>query len=1274
MAVNTKDLLTLIRNAEANGDYNIAIKKGTGRGENLDLTTITVGQVRALQRSRKKEHGTPMGAYQITDKTLDYLVASRGFDNGQLFDEATQDAMAYALLERRGLDRYYNNEISDEEFLNQVATEWAGIPDITNKSVWEGIAGNRSQVPVEDVIAALPKRKDKKPDPLRVQLAKNEMDQLTDYESTLPDLDPSMYRGDGSRKSSSGYLGSQKNKTTGQAMTEYTIGVQINGEEVEIPSMVPGLTDKELDAIKSGKVLDSVAVKAKAHAEKRINEGKNPFYQDGEEYTDYASAMDQRLAEVSTPKRSAKFPEINVETEPVPSAFMPQLSETKKATATRPASEIYADSFVTQGVEALKDIMAPASDDGLRYVSTPARNLVDETYKPESDYDRWFQEYYQNYKNKRTEELAGGVRAAAGGLTFQLADEMEALLRASVKEEGSYEEELAIIREQQDRYELLNPGKALALEGAGALPTGYGLSAGLTRLGVKSPVLQAGFEGFSYGAGSGDTFEQRVQFATVGTVAGMSVGKLIDMATTPSPAGGLRTKADEISDESLPVENQAANLDIEKAIDNEVYKEVDTPRYTRKPLSEAATFGELYDGVKQAVSDFYDDKLTGLSDRIIRRVSQEVGGRIQRADQSALFIVGKELDSMSKELVPVIKIINESEKAKGTMLDYAAGKMFTDKEIFQFNAIARKMTPAARKKYRTNLQAKSRDRLQEALGDELSTEHLAVLNRYLAYSAKKNDELNLNVFGARFDDNSNAANYLTFLHTRNRAQAEKLKAEGLTEDQIEARFMSDPAFETRSRGRYANADDPLRPSPLEYDNPIISDMRRIHKMEQFNQIQKKFGVNVNEAAEVFERSLTLDEFLDEFAYTLERKGISRDGAFFTRQQISDHIMGTAKTPHPLIQAANSLAYAVTLAGPMSAILNLADIPLLGAKYGGGAVKEGLKVVSPFKKPPNPDLEKMGLNNQTFGEFVNLINDQIDNQQGWMARTAEKMRQGADFMMKGSGFAAMDRVGKQGVMRGVLKSATDDAQAGKLANNWGFYFNEAELGILESQLKKHGMEWQNYTGKGSELIEELMFAGLGQQQLISAAGRPSAWARHPNLRPLWALRGFVIKQQALALREVMGNIKAGKPEEAVKFLGRYSAYGAGGYAIINEGRQFIFGDGEASFGGLARGYGDAWASLLTANTLGLNDYQFGQIKRIGILPTVALGMEPIATSRARDLISTGIEVLDKERPPQAMLTEIPLFKQGFRAGRNISELLDQPEAQTMFEEALRNRNN
>jgi len=541
MAIDTKDLLTLIREAEADGNYDIAIKKGTGRGEDLGLTGLTVGEVRALQRRRKKDHGTPMGAYQITDKTLDYLVTSRGFDNGQLFDEATQDAMAYALLERRGLDKYYNNEISDEEFLKNVATEWAGIPDITNKSVWDGIAGNRSQVPVERVIAALPERQGKKPDPLRIQLAQNELEPAINYKSVFPEPRKTrrddMFRSDGSIKSSKGFIGPITNQA-GETMTEFTtdLGEEYGGypANYNIPTLIPGLNSAELAFLKqseSGKPLDmsqplarSIVNKSREHAKQRIDSGLNPLYQDFEEYSDVRSLMDQRLAEVSTPKRSGRFPEVTVDAKRISSVVMPKLSKTKEPTLTRPASEIYAGSVVTQGVEALKNIMAPVPDDGLRYVSTPARTLVDESYEPESDYDKWLQQHYQNYKRRRTEELTGAVRSFAGGLTFQLADEAEALLRASAKEEGSYEEELAIIREQQDRYELLNPGTATALEAAGAIPTGVGLSAGLTRVGVTRAMPQAGAEGFAYGFGLGDTFEERFQFATVGAAVCMALG------------------------------------------------------------------------------------------------------------------------------------------------------------------------------------------------------------------------------------------------------------------------------------------------------------------------------------------------------------------------------------------------------------------------------------------------------------------------------------------------------------------------------------------------------------------------------------------------------------------------------------------------------------------------------------------------------------------------------------------------------------------------------
>jgi len=870
------------------------------------------------------------------------------------------------------------------------------------------------------------------------------------------------------------------------------------------------------------------------------------------------------------------------------------------------------------------------------------------------------QQVLQKSVDRRNQKLRGLAIEFGEGVTFGLLGELKAGLEAATTD-VSYRDAKLRYEVARDMFIEKNPdlaGTATALEFFGALPTGVGLGVQLGKRGVT--LAKAGaFEGAVYGAASGDTFEERTVNATVGGLAGLTLGKVIDMAVTRKSSGGLKTQEDEVAEELSDIDEQAMLRSIQEAEDRVVYTEVDNPNYARKPLSEAQTVGELWEGLKTSLGRFYNDKMTGTSDRLGREVSLDVMGRYQSADEAATMAFGRELDDLSFRLVPVLKIINESDRMLGILLDFSANKLG--------------------KNFDDNLA-----RLEKEFAQDLNSEHMAALKQYIAYSRGKNKELNLTLFGADFGDDA-------FLHTINRGFRDRLKEQGkYTDDEIEE-LLDDTAFELRSRGSYLDENDPKRPNPSDYENPIASDMRRLMQLERLRQVQRKFNVRIGDyksgprRQQALERSsvavqrtgematdpillttnlkraaetpLTPDEFMEAFKNTLIKKGISEEGAEFTKAEIKNAILGAAKQPHPLIQAANSLAYALTLAGPLSAVLNLADIPLVGAKYGGRAALEALQVTNPFNKIPNPDLKRMGLNNQTFGEWVNIINDQVGDSSNWMVQTADKMRRSADFLMKGSLFAAMDRVGKKGVMRGVLKSAIDDVEAGRLADNWSFYFNQAELNIISSQLKKHGMSWNKYNKVGNALIEELVTAGLGQQQLISSAGRPSAWARHPNLRPLWALRGFVVKQQALALREVVGNLKAGKPEEAAKFLGRYAMYGAGGYAVINEGRQFIFGDGEVSAGGLARGYGDAWASLLTANTLGLNDYQFGKIKENGLMMTFAQGVPSIAVTRPFDIAETAIGVIDGEYPAARLASEVPLVRDVGRFSRNIGERFD-----------------
>ncbi len=102
--------------------------------------------------------------------------------------------------------------------------------------------------------------------------------------------DMSMYRADGSKKSNKGFIGQVKNNVSGGIMTEVSVGVEIQGEEVSIPTMVPTLTTKEIEILSNMKIKGnaksipkSIINKAIKHAEKRKAEGKSPFYQDGED-------------------------------------------------------------------------------------------------------------------------------------------------------------------------------------------------------------------------------------------------------------------------------------------------------------------------------------------------------------------------------------------------------------------------------------------------------------------------------------------------------------------------------------------------------------------------------------------------------------------------------------------------------------------------------------------------------------------------------------------------------------------------------------------------------------------------------------------------------------------------------------------------------------------------------------------------------------------------------------------------------------------------------
>lgn len=63
----------------------------------------------------------------------------------------------------------------------------------------------------------------------------------------------------------------------GYIMTENSIGINMDGQELEIPTIVPTLSKKELELILSGGMNDSIISKSIEHAKKRLSAGLSPF-------------------------------------------------------------------------------------------------------------------------------------------------------------------------------------------------------------------------------------------------------------------------------------------------------------------------------------------------------------------------------------------------------------------------------------------------------------------------------------------------------------------------------------------------------------------------------------------------------------------------------------------------------------------------------------------------------------------------------------------------------------------------------------------------------------------------------------------------------------------------------------------------------------------------------------------------------------------------------------------------------------------------------------
>ena len=153
---SAKPLLDLIARVESKGNYNAYF--GNAGNTSITFTEMSVADVLSWQEEfiAAGHPSSAVGRYQIISTTLKGLVQQLNIDTSQPFDEAMQDKMAIALLERRGATEYVNNQIDGRQFAAELAKEWAALPrvvgDRPEQSYYAGDGLNKALVKVDEVL------------------------------------------------------------------------------------------------------------------------------------------------------------------------------------------------------------------------------------------------------------------------------------------------------------------------------------------------------------------------------------------------------------------------------------------------------------------------------------------------------------------------------------------------------------------------------------------------------------------------------------------------------------------------------------------------------------------------------------------------------------------------------------------------------------------------------------------------------------------------------------------------------------------------------------------------------------------------------------------------------------------------------------------------------------------------------------------------------------------------------------------------------------------
>lgn len=743
--------------------------------------------------------------------------------------------------------------------------------------------------------------------------------------------------------------------------------------------------------------------------------------------------------------------------------------------------------------------------------------------------------------------------------------------------EWNWDQNLEEARKTLDTFEEENPVFSGAITGVGV--AGSLLIPGATALKVASTGSKlakagktaglVGAEGAAYGALAGRE-EGRIQGALLGASLGAAGGVVAAKVTDHLAVRADKMAASELAEEGKELMSSAtAN----------------------------ATKGEWTDRTQEGWSKGWASVATGVSDSISRQISPEIGGRVQRFDETAARINTQDTKKYIENpaMTRVLELEANDLDFKGALLDFA-----------RHSGDTTKLTSYVKK----------------ALGDEEAT----ALAQYLRWSMNSNRNYN-----KRLGNNMDPTGYM---HTQKvngiPGEAPLAPKQGVGGDFADdiVNMPQDIAEKDLVRGLYSKGEV----NPADYDSVLLTNSSRIMNNNRLLQAQEKFNIkDINGGAQ---------GLMDELEKTFINKGISAAGSRDARNSIVSLVKGQNTSPHLALKTMQNLGYSV-LGGPKTAILNFADIPIAAWNNGLASAKS----LFSGRVAAGADVERLGIDSQGVGEFVQRYRHG-SKQKGFGGRAHDLSQALTDKTLKWGGFQWADRAAKNQTLKMIASNTRDLAASNRLSERWGAYFDGNDLRMLEKGINDAGGDITKMDKATAALYDEVLTLGLGQQQLISAAGRPEKWLNNPNARSLWMMRGFAIKHNHMMSEKVHRNWKAGNKAEAMKHAAGYVMLPGSSYAGMNVVRNELFKeDYEASGEEFMWSLADSVLGPMALNSIGLGS-SFGR-NEFDRDPTHALAESLLPPLGVGGDIANGVYQAAVTGDPEELgkiVTSQPIFKQ------------------------------